>query len=203
MGMRNRSVHARAPRRAAMAVAPLALALAAGSAQAQTSATWQAATNNNWFTPAAWDILQAPNNAGPMTFNAFIGPSLVGSPFTATLDAPATIQSLTLTQLITTLDLSTNTLTLNQNLTVNQATVQATPPLGGGTLDVTGNLFLTESRFIGVSLVTSPTSQIFLNTTGGLEDFICDTDVNHRGRLRYQGAGAFTLDGNTTITLDS
>ncbi|MEZ6233243.1 MAG: hypothetical protein R3B68_03540 [Phycisphaerales bacterium] len=205
MVTRNRSVNARAraSRGVVMAVAPLVLALAAGSAHAQTSATWQAAANNNWFTPAAWDIVQVPNNAGPMTFNAFIGPGLVGGPFIATLDAPATIESLTLTQLITTLDLSTNTLTLNQNLTVNQATVQATPPLGGGTLDVTGNLFLTESRFIGVSLVSSPTSQIFLNTTGGLEDFICDTDVNHRGRLRYQGAGAFTLDGNTTITLDS
>ncbi|MCA9287560.1 MAG: hypothetical protein KDA05_03190, partial [Phycisphaerales bacterium] len=114
-----------------------------------------------------------------------------------------TIQSLTLTQLITTLDLSTNTLTLNQNLTVNQATVQATPALGGGTLSVAGDLFLTESRFLGVSLITSPTSQVFLNTGGGLEDFICDTDVNHRGRMRYQGAGAFTLDGNTTLTLDT
>lgn len=187
-----------------MLAAPVALVLLAGAAHGQTDATWLSAANNTWFNAAAWDILQVPNNTGP-TFNARIGPGLAGgSPnFTALLDQNATIESLTLTQLFTTLDLTTNTLTLNQDLTINQATLRATPALGGGTIDISGDLFLTQAKIIGAMVRTSPTSQVFFNTGPGAEDFICDTEVEHRGRMRYQGGGMITLDGGTIITLQA
>lgn len=192
-------------RRLWVLAAPAVLAAVAGSARGQIAATWLNTASDNWFTGAAWSTNPVvPNNFGANTYDALIGPGIVGtSPFTVGLDQPATIESLTLTEVFTTLDLQTNTLTLNQDLTINQATLTANPHLGGGTLDLAGDAFLTESWMIGVTFRTSPTSQVIYNTGAGMLDYICDADVDHRGRLRYTGAGGMMMDGFSTITMQT
>lgn len=190
-------------RRSVAVFAPVAIALAAGTCKAQTDAFWLDSTLGNglWTDAPRWSINPDFPNNGAFLYNAHIGPTIIGTdPFSVSLDQNITIESLFLTEAFTTLDLTTNTLTLNQNMTINQATLTATPALGGGTLDLTGDAFLTNSWIIGVRLNTSPTSQIIYNTGAGLLDYICDGDVNHRGRLRYTGHGGIMMDGGTIIT---
>jgi len=181
----------------------VALSLVAGTCQAQIDAFWVDSTLGNglWTDAPRWSTDPDFPNNGAFLYTAHIGPTIIGTdPFSVSLDQAITIESLFLTQVFTTLDLTTNTLTLNQNLTINQATLRATPAFGGGTLDLAGDAFLTESWMIGIRFNTSPTSQIIYNTGSGLLDYICDADVDHRGRLRYTGQGGIMMDGGSTIT---
>lgn len=181
-------------------VALTLLAGSAGTAVAQTTLTWNAASDGNWSDPLRWTPNGVPNNSGPNTFNAVIG--LAGL-YTVTLDIDATIQNYTQTGVGSILNLgNTSDLLVNQNFTLG-AEFNGRRDLGGqGTLRVLGNVtFNNGARLRHTTLARVDGNFTFNNTT---TDEICDTGVDHRGaQMLWSGSGDINLGRAASITLSS
>lgn len=190
-------------RLASCAAALCALGVLVGPASAQPilNATWLDETTGLWFDPARWDIGQAPNNNAFNRFDVFIGPGITNQvPFVVSLDQNATIESLTMTQSISTLDLTVNALTLQANLSVTDSTIMGT--LGGGaTLSVAGSASFTRAMLMWFTLDTLPGSELDFPGGAGATTVICDTDVNHRGAGRLSGDGELVIMGGSIFSI--
>lgn len=182
--------------------APALLAMAAGasSAVAQTTLTWNAATNGLWSDTTHWSPNGIPNNAGPNTFNAVI--SLAGA-YTVNFNIDATIQNFTLNGAGSIMQLANNCdLTVNQNMTLG-AEFDGRQDVGGnGTLRVNGNLTFTNgARLRHTTSARVDGNIIFANSS---TDEICDTGVDHRGAsMLWNGSGDINLGRAASITLSS
>lgn len=176
------------------------LAGSAGTAAAQTTLTWNAASDGNWSDPLRWTPNGVPNNAGPNTFNAVIG--LAGL-YTVTLDIDATIQNYTQTGVGSILNLgNTSDLIVNQNFTLG-AEFNGRRELGGtGTLRVFGDVtFNNGARLRRTTNARVDGNFTFNNST---TDEICDTGVDHRGaQMLWSGSGDINLGRAASITLSS
>lgn len=176
------------------------LAGAAGSAAAQTTLTWNAASDGDWSNPLRWTPNGVPNNSGPNTFNAVIG--LAGL-YTVTLDIDATIQNYTQTGAGSILNLgNTSDLLVNQNFTLG-AEFNGRRDLGGlGTLRVLGNVTFNNGARLRHTVNARVDGDFTFNNS--TTDEICDTGVDHRGaQMLWNGSGDINLGRAASITLSS
>ncbi|MBX3382383.1 MAG: hypothetical protein KF864_02635 [Phycisphaeraceae bacterium] len=186
----------------------------AASALAQTTATWQGAVSGNWTDGSRWSTNpDFPNNSGPNTFNAVI--NALGTPYTVSLDADITIQSLALESPDAILSMGASRLTLNAGLSIQGGII-----VGGSLTDplrVAGTTSFQGGLLMNLRGLRADGDLVF----GGLSDSeLCDSDINHGGtnaswsgfgnillwqssNLTFGSASTFTITSNASILWDS
>lgn len=176
---------------------PVLVFLAAGASASdvvtaqQVDRRWLAPVSGNWTDNLAWDPVGFPNNAGPLTFRAFI--DVGGSPYTVTLDQDITIDEFTIGALGNnnpTLDLTTNNLTVEFDYIHRGGTVRS--PTGTGTVTVAGTSFLTGARFEQLDFVSNGVIEF----DGPVRCEIVETCIIHNGsRINWSGTGGIRFFG--------
>jgi hypothetical protein len=184
--------------------APAALAMLAGTActsLAQTTLTWTNGAGGNWNNASNWSPSGIPNNSFPNTFNAVIN---IAGAYTVNLDINATIENFTHNPgggAIFSLN-NTNSLVVNQNMTLGSEFYGRRELGGTGTLTVFGNTtFNNGARLRRTTGATFWGNVTFANST---TDEICDTGVDHRGAfMDWNGSGNIVMGRAASITLSS
>lgn len=95
------------------------------------TSSWTSVTSGNWGSAVRWMPAVVPNNGSPTgdsRYDAII--AAMGAPYTVTLNSSVTVDSLTLDSANATIDHTSGTLTLTDDLVLNAGTYQ----FNGGTI---------------------------------------------------------------------
>ncbi len=120
--------------------AVMSAACATSARAQQLTATWLNPVSGNWTDPTQWSTPNFPNNGNPAgtTYHAVI--DAVGGPYTVTLGESVALTSLTVDAADATLDLTSGTLTVNNDWSVSNGRLV----LNGGTLGGLGALTVSD-----------------------------------------------------------
>src|SRR5438874_4640821 len=184
-----------ARRFAAMLMCAMTIILCAtDSAGAQTPAHWTG-TTGNWTTAALWSGGVVPNNGVPpgSTYDAFLD---AAGMYTVTLNSPIAVTNLTMNDASATLNATSSTLTIVNNLTLTAGVIQlSSATIVGGTLNGTA----------GVMRFSGSTNNILNGVTVANSAMI---DMSQNGSLlQLQGgtslaAGTYTLGQGSVLYLN-
>ena len=177
--------------RAAMVPAALVLAAGASTSFAQTDARWLAATNGLWNTPGNWDGGVVPDNNGT-NYRAIL-PDLVGS-YAVELDGPITVSALQIFGTQSSLNLTSNVMTVEGDWDVTGGELSGDGLTGAITIG--GTATLSDAFFQSASITTNGT----LVFAGAAQTDMCDTGVDHRGTSAlWSGDGAISMSATSTF----
>lgn len=180
---------------------------------AETS-IWSPSVSGNWNTAGRWTPAGVPNNGTPTAssrYDAII--AATGSPYTVTLNGSVAVDSLTLNSVHATIDHTSGTLNLTNDLILNAGTYQFNGgTIRGGTISGTGGeiTFQPQGTFDGVTIDRDLTfalgnfSDAWIDVRNGLTldgghvvSLMSTPFTNNRVDLRLQGSQ--TIDGIGTV----
>lgn len=160
-----------------------ALVVVAGGAFGQQDIFWNNPGDGLWSDALNWTPAVVPNNQGNNIFNATL--DLQDQPYSVTADIDVTLQNFSLLWGGATLNLASNSFTVNGDMTVASGTL--TRSGGSGITVVSGGLTFLGAHVISAGIIESNGD---LDLDGKDDTEIIDTGVHHGGTaINWNGPG--------------